>query len=798
MTLQTLDSLYQQAITHQLAGQAEAARAAYLALLEQQPDHADACHNLGMLEYSFGGGEAALDWLMNAVEACPTEHQYWLSLVEVLVGLGAAEHVPGTIDQAVSAGVAPAGIAALRHRASELLGAPAERSEVSPPAEQEGQSQRARARAILARSEPGMRRDIKPGPPLDKKLGARMVALFNAGDYRTLATVAQSYCRRNLGNPAGWHFAGMALLNLGDRLAGLESLLKANELFPGDPQLLSHLGSALGIFGYFDEADACYALSAANRHPSRRGDGQHLEALRNQVVVRISMGNLDGAEAVAAEALQLAPGSASAQFMMGQVLMARKRAAAAIPFLARATEFDPQLVDAFQDLGLAYFELGRVAESVATTELAVSKNPGSWQAFSNLLFFLTHDERQDAATVFRRHCEFSARFEAPLKADWRPHELTHEPGRKLRIGFVSGDFRDHAVAGFIEPILAHLDRSQFHLFGFHNSPSYDAVTGRIKNLFDIWAAVSHVSDRDLAEIIRAARIDILVDLSGHTAGNRLLTFARKPAPLQVSWIGYPATTGLSAMDYVIGDRFDMPEGWFDAQFTEQVLRLPAVAVFREPGMAVPVLPLPARTNGYITFGSFNRFGKISALTLDMWARAMTACAGSHMLIGSVPSREAAEQLASALAERGIAPERLRFAGRLPVAEYLQLHDQVDVILDTFPYNGGTTTNYALWMGVPVLTLRGTSRVSNTGAAADLRAGLDEFVARDETHFSELAAALPSRLDALSALRGELRGRIEAGHLHDPAALAADFGQGMRAIWQRWCAGEAPASLGIAS
>jgi predicted O-linked N-acetylglucosamine transferase (SPINDLY family) len=303
-----------------------------------------------------------------------------------------------------------------------------------------------------------------------------------------------------------------------------------------------------------------------------------------------------------------------------------------------------------------------------------------------------------------------------------------------------------------------------------------------------WHPIAGFSDAALAEKISGDGIDILIDLAGHTAENRLLTFARKPAPIQVSWMGYPGTTGLRAMDYYLADRYFLPPGAFDSQFTEKLVHLPASAPFLPDEGAPPVNALPALSKGYITFGSFNRLTKLRPSVIALWSRLLRALPDAHMVLGGMPREGSYDALIGWFAREGIVRERLSFYARCPMPAYLALHHQVDMCLDTFPYTGGTTTNHALWMGVPTLTLAGHTPPGRQGAAMLGHVGLEAFVAEDEKDFQEKGLSWAADLAALAAVRAGLRERCERSPMRRPDVIAAGLESALRNMWQRWCAG----------
>lgn len=781
--MDAVQSIYHEAVAAQLAGRVEEARTTYRKLLEQMPDHPEGHHNLGLLAYQEGDVDQALEHLMNAVEARPGEAEFWHSLIGVLVALSAFDHAHNALEQAGAAGIAAEELERMRQSIAA--------AEAPPPLEPmepvqlsiDGEREEilAAVQRILARSRAqkasGKKAELRGRIP-ERKVIDRMTRLFNAGELRELEQFAGKLTRSHPLHPAGWHFLGMARMRLGERLESLRALIKANELHPGDALMLDHLGTALTSFNYVAEAASLFELSLEIR-PNK------IDTIVRYANLAVSCRDLDRAEELARRAVEVAPCSAMACRMMAIVLLHRRSPLEAVPYLEQAIQADPTMGDAYQDLGYAYFSLGMLDKSVSTSELAVERNPENAAAYSNLLFFVSHQEGLSPEEIFRKHLGFGERFEAPLGHP-RPHENDRDPERRLRIGLVSADFYNHAVAHFLTPVLEHIDRDRFDLFAFHNTVKFDETSEKLKSLFKYWVAVSHVSDRDLAEIVRACRIDVLIDLSGHTAGNRLLTFARKPAPVQMSWIGYADTTGLKSMDYFVTDRFLAPPGSFDEHFSETLLRLDNTITFTFDADAPPVGPAPVMKNGFVTFGSFNRPGKITSITLDVWAALMNAVPGARLLIGSVDTEKVSRHLAQELASRGVDESRLRFLPRIPLRRYLEAHADVDVLLDTFPYNAGTTALHSLWMGVPVLTMKGKRIVSNIGAALMAKADLPAFVAEDDDDFVNKGVALAQQPELIASIRSRLR-----QHLSNQQGFSSEYAtrcleDGLRSAWRVWC------------
>lgn len=502
-------------------------------------------------------------------------------------------------------------------------------------------------------------------------------------------------------------------------------------------------------------------------------------------------------EALAAmqTAARLMPQDAETHGNLGSVLIKLERFDEAHASLSRALQIDPGFAAAYAHFANLHELQGRYPEVEASLRSAMALRTndvelGDVLQHTTLLFMLSHNPGMDADSLFAEHCRVGAHLEGSLRADWPQHPNVKDPNRRLKIGFVSADFRNHAVATFIEPVLAHLQtHPTLQLCGYYNHDSEDHVTKRLRGYFEHWRPVVTLSDPDLSAAIMEDGIDILIDLSGHTALNRLRAFAHKPAPLQISWIGYPGTTGLRAMDYYLADRHFLPPGAFDQHFTEKLVYLPAGAAFKPDEAAPPIEELPALRAGHLVFGSFNRLGKINAATVGLWSQLLRALPQAKMLIGGIPTEGGRNQrLADWFAAEGIALERLLFHPRCAMNAYLALHHQVDICLDTIPYSGGTTTYHAYWMGVPTLTVAGSTPASRQSAAIMGQVGLDSFVAADAADFVAKGVEWAGRLTMLAQVRSSLRDRWQQSSIRGPDVVADSLDRAFRHMWSRWCAG----------
>ena len=433
--------------------------------------------------------------------------------------------------------------------------------------------------------------------------------------------------------------------------------------------------------------------------------------------------------------------------------------------------------------------MGKLEEAEVCLRQAIQIDPALVHAYSNLLFHLSHMETVDAKALFAEHKKFATQFETPLIAKWPYHTNLRDPDRTLRVGFVSADLRTHPVANFIEPVLACLaDNPKLSLHAYHNHGHEDQVTQRLKTYVPHWRSIVELSDDVVAQRIIEDRIDILVDLSGHTDKHRLLAFARKPAPVQLSWIGYAGTTGLSAMDYYMADRFFLPTGILDEFFSEKIVRTSASNPFLPYQDAPFVNDSPAIKNGFLTFGSFNLVRKLSPSVIALWSQVLRAVPSARMLLGGIQSESEVEVLAGWFSKGGVARDRLTFQSKCPMLDYLRLHHQVDICLDTFPYPGATTSCHALWMGVPTLTVTGETLVSRIGASLQNHAGLTRFVVSNELDFVEEALYWSHNHSELARIREGLRERFSKSAMGQPNAIASSFDSALRVMWLRWCKG----------
>lgn len=459
----------------------------------------------------------------------------------------------------------------------------------------------------------------------------------------------------------------------------------------------------------------------------------------------------------------------------------------ALELTERALALQPQDRRAWQVRGSVLEELDRLGEAVDCLRQQLALKPDDADGHSNLLFLLSRADLlppQQVAAEFRRWGELYA---DPLSAAAAPHANSPEPDRLLRIGYVSADFRRHAMAYFVEPFLAHHDRRSVRVYGYSSCARPDEVTQRLRGFAHEWRDIAALADDEAARLIRNDGIDILVDLSGHTGGNRLRLFARRPAPVQMTWLGYWGGTGMDAMDYRITDWYADPEGAADSEYREQLLRLPHTKWCYLPPAAMPACnALPAQSRGYVTFGSCCSFPRISNESMRAWAQLLRRLPGARLRMIGAPGDESLDRMLEIFDAAGVYADRLDLVGRLPLEDYLKQYLQIDIALDPFPCNGGTTTCESLWMGVPVVSRSGRSGASRSSTSLLANAGLAQLVAASAEGYVDIALGLAADLPALAALRATLRERLRASPLLDEEGFTHDLEAAYRDAWRRWC------------
>jgi protein O-GlcNAc transferase len=495
------------------------------------------------------------------------------------------------------------------------------------------------------------------------------------------------------------------------------------------------------------------------------------------------------AEKLLLQARDQRPDSADVFYHLGLACMALRKLSEAEAAYVRCTELDPGHFRALRNLGAGVLNAeGRIDEARAAYQRALDLRPGNSACHSNQLFNESYAPGVSLAGLAKLHAAWEGKHAASLRPTWRPFTNTRDPDRPLRLGFVSGDLYLHPVGLFLEPVLKRLDGDNWFTVFYDNRDRGDKQTELLKSHAGLWRKVNEQSDESLAQQIRDDGIDLLFDLSGHTAGARLLAIARRPAPVQLTWMGYVGATGLAAIDYLIADRFHVPPG-SEMHYSEKILRLPdGYLCYVAPDYAPAVGPLPAMSVGHVTFGSFNNTAKINPTVIAVWAQILRRVPNSRLVLKYHWLDDAGlrRRLTDLFAAESITPDRLELLGNTTHFEQLQQYNCIDLALDTFPYSGGLTTCEAVWMGVPVVTCPGETFASRHSLSHLSNIGMTETIVGNYADYVETAVHLASDLPRLADLRSSLRARMSGSPLCDADRFTANLAGSLRNLWRVWC------------
>jgi protein O-GlcNAc transferase len=821
----TIEQALQQGVAAHNAGNLQEAEPAYKAILQSQPKHPEANHNLGLIAISMNQVEAALPLFKTALSVNPNIEQFWISYIDALVKAKHLKDAKQAIKKAKKKGF----------NAKKL-------------------------QALFSQS--SVNADTKV--PSQQQLSS-LLEYYETGQYGDAEKLAKSLTQQFPQHQFGWKVLGAVLKQTGRITDSLTPMQKSVQLVPQDAGAQNNLGTTLQELGRLDEAEACYkqaivsqpdlAVSHYNlgitlNELSRLDEAEasynqaivlkpdyvdahynlgitlqdlfrfdeaeasynqaialkpdYAEAYSNLGVTLQELFRFDEAEASYNQAIALKPDYVDAHHNLGITLQELGRLDEAEVSFRQVTVLKPDLADAHNNLGNTLQNLGRLDEAESCYKQAIVSQPGLAEthlnlgstllklgrfdeaeeslrqtialkpdyvdAWDNLLFMLNYNPRLSSAELYREYEAYGTFVSSKTVRRFDHSNRLSTAGRRIRVGYSSPDFRDHACQSFMEPMFREHDRDQFELFAYSNTKNTDHHTERFKSYFDQWIDVSQLSDEAMAERIYDDGIDILVDMAGHTRGNRLVVFAMRPSPIQVGFAwGYGYTTGLKEMDYFMGDENLTPEG-SEPYFSEELFRVPGPQfVYEPPRDTTPdISDLPALREGYVTFGSLTRTARLNDPLLAVWKKILDRVPGSRLRLDQKPfaaggMRELFWQRLECL---GIPRKRVELTCSQP--HWLAYQD-IDITLDCWPHNAGTTTIESLWMGVPVLSKVDRPSMGCLGASILKPLGLEDWVVEDEAAYIEKAVDYASDLTALSKLRGDLRQRLEKSSLLDAAA-----------------------------
>jgi predicted O-linked N-acetylglucosamine transferase (SPINDLY family) len=603
---------------------------------------------------------------------------------------------------------------------------------------------------------------------------------------------AEALYRRGLAEEPG-HARGRSLFGYllfqtkrpAEALAALDEALATN---PAMADAHAWRGLCLQQLGRLEEAAGAYAAAV-------RADPRHAGAHNNLGVALVNLRRAAEAIPHLQRAVALGYARPEPHVMMGRAHVKLGHLVEAEQAFREALRLVPGFLDARMGLANVLHDLGDLDAAIATLRQAVAAEPRALGARSSLVMKLLYHGGLSPQAVADEHLAAGRAYLAAFASGGDPawQKRDPDPGRRLRIGYMSPDFHLHATAFFLEPVLAGHDPEAVAVHVYSSTELRDDMTTRLRGLVPVWRDVLGRPDRDVAAQIAQDRIDILVDCAGHTNGNRLGVLAMKPAPLQVTWLGYPHGTGLPTVDYRLSDALADPPGMTESHYVEEIYRLPGGSFcYRAPDFAPPPEPGPLSRGDGPVFGCFNNPHKFGPEVIRLWAEIVNAVPGARLRLKARQflDETARARLRARFAEAGLGEERLEIEGRRTLKEGFTEYATIDVALDPFPYHGTTSTCESLWMGVPVVTLPGRSCVSRVGPSLLERVGLGDLVARDAAHYRDLAVALAGDPARLADLRATLRGRLVESPLGDGPAFARQLEAAYRAMWRRWCgAGE---------
>ena len=539
-----------------------------------------------------------------------------------------------------------------------------------------------------------------------------------------------------------------------------------------------NLATTFMSIGKLDEAIGCYR-QAIRLKPDLA------ETHNNLGVALWHMGRFDDAIAACHQAIRFKPESAEAHNNLGNALNSAGQPSEAIASYRQAIRLKPDFAEAHNNLGNALKDIAALDDAMACYQEAIRRKPDYAATHSNLICTLHFHPGHDAAMISAELSRWNRQHAEPLKKLIQPHTNNRDPDRRLRIGYVSPDFCGHVIGRNILPLLREHDHSQMEIFCYASVVHPDHLTGQFQRYADVWCPIVGFSTTRIVDLIRRDQIDVLVDLSLHTGNNHLLVFAHKPAPVQASFAGYPGSTGLDTIEYRLTDPHLEPPESSDHFHQEKLIRLPHTFWCYDPSSPAPVInPPPAQTNGHVTFGCLNNFLKVNQQVVQLWARVLRAVMGSRLIL-LCPEGSARQSITEMFRKEGIQPDRIELIANQPRPQYLELYHRIDVGLDTFPYNGHTTSLDSNWMGVPVVTLVGQTIVGRAGLSQLTNLGLTALIAYSRERYVEIAARLAADLPRLAELRRTLRLRMQASPLMDAGRFARDIEAAYRQMWRNY-------------
>jgi predicted O-linked N-acetylglucosamine transferase (SPINDLY family) len=749
------EDAFSRAVQFHRAGQLAESEPLYRAALAQMPSRHDAKYLLALALFQLRNDPEAIDLLRAAIATNPGEFEYHCNLGVILATNGRFDDALASYQKALE--LNPSSGEAYNNLANALL----HLGRVEEAAQACHRAVQFMPDSILAHY----------------NLGNALIQLGQVesaiAEYRAAITLTPKFpeAHSNLGN---------ALTMLGRWREAEEACRAAIQLRPNYPAARNNLAGALIGLGRDDEAIA-ECRKAFELQPN------YADAFANLGNAMKDLRRFDEAIGAYKQAISLRPQHAPFYSNLGVALLQAGKADEAMIPIQRALVLAPNLAGAHNNAAGVLKEMGRIREAVDAYRRALELDPSARSTRDNLILAAHYHSDYDGPSL-RREAEQWAKIHAePFYLHIAPHENDRDPDRRLRVGYVSADFREHTLGHTLLPLIRGHDRTQFEIYCYSNARHTDRITTEFQAESDSWRDIRTLLDDDAAKEIRDDKIDILVDLSLYTAGNRLPIFARKAAPVQVAYLAYAGTSGLRTMDYRLSDRYLDPADSDLVAYVEQTIRLPHSYWYYEPSGQTPeVAPSPSLAKGYVAFGCLNNVAKISQLAIELWAELLSNVKNARILIHSTSS-DHQQSVMSPFVKRGIDSSRIAFVNTRPWGEFLESFSGIDIALDPFPFAGGITTCDTLWMGVPVVTLSGTTAVGRGGRSILSNIGLPELIASSPHDYVRIATELSADSDRLSELRKAMRDRMKSSPLMNAAGYVADIESAYRQMWRTWCA-----------
>ncbi len=793
VAIATIEQTFQQAVTCHHAGQLHEAECLYHIILQTQPYHTDAKHNLNILKEQLEQATTGLPSFKAALEANPEQSQHWLNYIDALILTGQMDDARKILQQGRQFGLEGEKVDVLTERLENN--------------HQEIVIRQSTETAAAPKSNASLSHKAPPPEQIDA-----LIDLFNKERHAEAISLAQQMTQNFPHDDFGWKALGTLYKQIGQAVDALIPLQRAVELSPNDAETLNNLSITYQELGHIDKAEiSCrqalqinanfaealntlgiilndqgrFVEAEASYRQALQIKPNYTSALNNLSNILDELGRHDEAVKTCLQILEIDPNYAPVYLPLSNILQAAGRLDEAEKYLRKALAIRPEFFVAYNNLGNTIQDLGRLDEAEACFRQSLEIKPDYEPAFRNLLFSSNYHPDKTSAEIFKTYQEYDEKFASPLQKEWRAHDNNRTIDRRLKVGYVSPDFKKHSVQYFLEPLLAHHNKQAFEIYAYAELTQEDAVTARLKSHVDHWIPTRGLSNIALAERIRADGIDILVDLAGHTGKNRLQVFARKPAPVSVSWLGYGYTTGLKAIDYFLTDVTTVPHG-SEPFFAEKPCRIATPSFCYRPNEDMGnISSLPASTNGYITLGTLTRAIRINHRTIRVWSSILNQIKHARLVIDSKDFREKPMQdsLAKKFAAYGVERERLAIGCHSPPWDVLR---SIDIGLDCFPHNSGATLFETLHMGIPYVTLAGRPSLGRLGSCILQGVGHPEWIANSEDEYVSKVIALANDTSRLSQIRDTLRKQMEDSPLRDEASFALKVEAAYRSLWKNWC------------